>query len=212
MGQAVIQWGDDVRVSIRTVVGRRDAEAAALLRSVSTFCGGAVLSPHRDGRTVPESYADALAAACGATWALQLEDDAILAPDFDERALELLDVASRAPRVGLVSFYSGRRIKPGESLPESSHEILPGAKFLMAQAFAMRSELVDDHNAFMLEFTRERPYATDTATATWMKARGLRYVRAWPSIVQHMDLPSLSGHRRNPNRFSESFRAVYGGP
>lgn len=204
------RWDEDVRASIRTVPGRRDAKANALLVRVRGFCRSVVLSPHAEGRTVPESYADAIVAARGAAWALQLEDDAILAPDFEDRALELIDVASRLPRVGLVSFYSGRRVQAGEGLPRRSHEVLPGSKFLMAQAFAMRSEFVDDHNTFMLEFTRERPYATDTATAAWMKARGLRYVRAWPSIVQHMDLPSLSGHRRNPNRFSESFRRVYG--
>lgn len=95
-------WDEDVRASIRTVPGRRDAEANALLMRVRGFCRGVVLSPHAEGRTVPESYADALTAARGAAWAMQLEDDAILAPDFDERALELIDVASRLPRVGLV--------------------------------------------------------------------------------------------------------------
>ena len=82
----------------------------------------------------------------------------------------------------------------------------------MAQAIAFPVQLVEDHNAYMLEFTRsnERPYATDPGTAAWLKARGLRYLRAWPAIVQHDEVKSLYGHNMNPNRYSESYRRTYG--
>ena len=208
-----IKW-ENVAVSIRTVPSKRDA--SALLERVRRFAPHAGLSPHAPGRSVAESYADAIAyrGACESPlWVLQFEDDAILAPDFEVHALPMIRAAHADKRVGMVSFYSGRRIKSGEALPPpGTWETLPGAKFLMAQAIAFPVHLVEDHNAFMLEFTRsnERPYATDPGTAAWLKARGLRYLRAWPAIVQHDEVKSLYGHNMNPNRYSESYRRAYG--
>jgi hypothetical protein len=205
---------DDVGVVIRAVRGDRERWVADLLDRLA-FRPGAVVSWHGEGRTVPESYADALAAwdGRGVRWVLQLEDDAILSPDFEAHALRLLRRADARPDVGLVSFYSGRRLRPGEAPPDPpTLEYLPGARFLMAQAIALRAGSVADHNGFLLRWTSERgrPYATDPATAAWLSARGLRYARAWPGIVQHRDVPSLYGHRRNPNRFSSSYDARYG--
>jgi len=96
------------------------------------------------------------------------------------------------------------------SVPEL--EILPGAKFLMAQAIALPMKLVDDHNQFMLAWTTEnhKPYGTDTATAQWLKARSFRFARAWPSLVDHASVASLYGHNSNPNRKSPSYQEVYG--
>lgn len=204
-----MNW-DDVEIVIRSVPGAREAMVADLAARVRRFAPVSV-SYHHPGRSVPESYADALAWPTSRRWVLQLEDDAILAPDFEEHAPRMFFEIDDDQRVGLLSFYSGRRIADGESLPpEPMVERLPGARFLMAQAIAMRAEHVADHNAFMLNFTRVRPYATDTATAAWLKIRKLRFARAWPSIVQHRDVPSLSGHRPNSNRRSSSYEAIYG--
>lgn len=212
-----MNW-NDIGIVIRAVRGDREPHALALQDRIDAFRHGSVISWHRDGRTVPENYADALAAYDGAgasiSWVLQFEDDAILALDFEVHALRMIREVDQDPRVGLVSFYSGRRVRPGEALPSPPIlEYLPGARFLMAQAIAVRFASITDHNDFMLAWTsnRERPYATDSATAEWLSARRLRFVRAWPSIVQHRDVRSLYGHHRNPNRFSQSYTAVYGG-
>lgn len=199
-----MNW-DNVWITIRTVRGKREAELKRLLNQVEAFSKGHSVSYHADGRTVPESYADTLSSALphGRPWILQLEDDAILRSDFAELAISLLNLGRDLP---LVSLYSGRKVSsPPPLVPEL--ERLPGSRFLMAQAFFIRSDLVDDHNQFMLRFCneQERPYATDTATALWLKARKLKYGRAWPSIVQHDDAPSMCGHHRNPNRFAGSF-------
>lgn len=201
-------------VVVRAVRGDRERWVEELLGRLD-FRPGAIVSWHGDGRTVPESYADALSAWGGAParWVLQFEDDAVLAPDFADHALRLLRQADARPNVGLVSFYSGRRVREGEAIPgEPTLEYLPGARFLMAQAIAMRAASIADHNDFLLRWTAERgrPYATDPATAAWLAARGLKYGRSWPGIVQHRDVPSLYGHRRNPNRFSASYDLRYG--
>lgn len=213
-------WAE-IGISIRTVKGQREPELQALEARVRTFSPLVKISFHQEGRTVPESYADALAAwehekptvlGRAPFWTLQLEDDALLAPSFETLVPQMLaDTQNSGKNVGVVSFYSGRRLVEGEALPDPPQvEYLPGARFLMAQAIAFQTSQVADHNAFMLRFCANRPYATDTATAAWMKERKLKLARAWPSIVQHKLLPSLSGHRPNSNRHSASFRAVYG--
>jgi hypothetical protein len=203
-------WSD-VWIVIRAVRGKREQCCARLLNQIEAFSEGHEISYHGDGRTVPESYADALSVdPHSRKWVLQFEDDAILRRDFAEYAIQLLRDGQDLP---LISMYSGRRTTTAPpTIPEL--ERLPGARFLMAQAFFIRSDLVPDHNAFMLDFCREsdRPYATDTATALWLKARKYKYGRAWPSIVQHDDVASLYGHHRNPNRFASSFTDGYQEP
>lgn len=201
-----ISWSH-VFIAIRAVRGRREYCLERLL-SHSIFKSGKAsfgVCYHKVGRSVPESYCDALSAGLSHDWVLQVEDDAILRKDFESTAIRLLNDARN--QVAMLSLYSGRRIKPGERVNHDSPsvEFLPGSRFLMAQAFFMRSDVVPSHNDFVLEFCKDRPYATDTATAHWLKSRKYKYARAWPSIVQHDDVPSLSGHNRNPNRFAESF-------
>lgn len=201
---------DQIAVIIRAVRERAEA-AEALLGLVHAFAPHARISWHEPGRTVPESYADALTLGSDRPYVLQLEDDIALSPRFAEDASRLVHEAFSVDRVALLSLYSGRRVKAGEALPaEPTLEVLPGSRFLMAQAIVMRSTEVPAHNEFMLRFTEDRPYATDTATAAWLASKRLRYARAWPSIVQHLDVPSMSGHRPHPNRRSQSFDAAYG--
>ena len=219
----MVDWAE-IGVSIRTVPEKRAHLADALLKRVQKFAPNCVLSPHASWRTVPESYADALKIyqLTDLKWVLQLEDDAILAPDFETEALRAFEHFTE--KIGIVSFYSGRRIKSGEIIAPVGqpveYETLPGARFLMAQGFAMRVADVEDHNQFMLNFTADnnRPYGTDTATGQWLKVRKLKYLRAWPSIVQHREVESLyrqrnrpnAPHTKNANRFSPSFTERYG--
>ncbi len=202
---------DDIAVVIRAVKGRRCRQLARLHCQIPC----ATVSYHAEGRTVPESYADAwkLGLSLNRPWVLQLEDDAYLCPTFKTEATRLIREASFIDRVGLVSLYSGRRIKAGEILPRNpTLELISGSRFLMAQAVAMPSHLVLDHSAFMLDWTEEqgRPLATDTATGQWLKDRGLRCARSWPSLVQHDMADSLYGHTTHPNRMSPSFTAAFG--
>jgi hypothetical protein len=198
----MITWAD-VHISVRAVSDKREHCISRLLGQVESFGQSIEVSYHKPGRTVPESYADALSGGPPVSWILQLEDDAILCSDFAKHAIRLLNDGADLP---LLSMYSGRRITTNPpKIPEL--ERLPGSRFLMAQAFFLRRDIVPDHNAFMLDFctSSERPYATDTATALWLKARKYKYGRAWPSLVQHDDVPSMCGHHRHPNRFAGSF-------
>lgn len=190
----------DVAISIRAVPGQREGCLSGLCGQLDGFGLDFSISYHRPGRTVPESYADALATTGGRSWVLQLEDDAILCRGFPTQAIRLLNSGRSLP---LVSLYSGRRTGVLPLVP--ALEVLPGSRFLMAQGFFLRSDCVPDHNAFMLDFCRDRPFATDTATAAWMQARKLRFGRAWPSLVQHTPGPSLSHHAPHPNRFARYF-------
>lgn len=203
----MLTWGD-VAIVIRAVDGKRQHLLRRLETQLQAAGLGYSVSLHRPGRTVPESYVDALSRTSGRLWTMQMEDDAVLCPEFNSRALAIL----RSCTTWFVSFYSGRRLKDGEHLPPLPVlETLPGARFLMAQCFAIRSEVVAAHNEYVLNFTRDRPFATDMATAAWMQAHRMRFSRTWPSLVQHDDSgESLYGHRPNQNRRSQSFAAAWG--
>lgn len=218
-----LRWGD-IGVAIRTVRGERQPYLDSLLDEMERQDIGREyeVSYHGVGRSVPESYTDALAVLTpyGFPWILQFEDDIVLAPTFAEHAIRLIREADAMDDVGLVSFYSGRRVRPGETIPTTpTLEFLPGSRFLMAQAFAIRARDVADHNEFVLRWTAERgrPYATDNATAAWLASRRYRLGRAWPSLVQHRDAPSLCRqkntgrpHSPGPMRRSPSFTVAYG--
>lgn len=219
----MLTWGD-IGIVIRAVRGPREAFVDSLLDQMEDQDIGREyeVSYHAEGRSVPESYTDALAALgdYGFRWILQFEDDVVLAPDFAEHAIRLLREADMRTDVGLVSFYSGRRIRPDEVLPVPPlSEYIPGSRFLMAQAFAIRNADVADHNAAVLRWTteRDRPYGGEFATAAWLASRRYRIARSWPSLVQHRDAPSLY-KQRNTNRphspgagrRSPSYTAAYG--
>ena len=195
-----MNW-EDVWIVIRAVKGKREQCLSALLKQIETFQRGYDVSYHGIGRSMAQSYCDCLSLATksGRTWCLQLEDDAILRPDFSLHAARLIDDANG---LGFLSFYSGKR---GVSRDHPQMEILAGSRFLMAQAYAIKTELIDDHNQHVLKFCKDRPNATDPGTADWLKSRKMKYGRVWPSLVQHSDVVSLYGHHRNPNRFAESF-------
>lgn len=202
---------DEVGIAIRATAARAD-HARRLLARVLGFASCAVLSWHREGRSIPESYADALTAAVGLEreWVLQLEDDVVLARDFEDQAIRLLEQGSRLTDVGLISFFAHGKVFGDERLPDTPMlEVLRGSQFLMAQAFAMRASDVEDHNRFMLSFCKRKPTATDHATGRWLGSKGKLLARAWPSIVQHGDLPSLSGHYSSALT-SDSYARAYG--
>lgn len=203
--EQTLKWDKDISVVIRAVRGKRPECLESLLDRLKRFCDPLV-SFHGEGRSMADSYCDAWSLGAGrrAGWVCQFEDDAILGDEFEDESVRLMKLNYD---LRFFSFYSGRRIKRGEVLPSAPViERLPGSRFLMAQCVVMRRDDIESHNAFVRDFCVDRPKATDPATAAWMKSRRQRYGRSWPSLVQHSDVPSLYGHSRNPNRFSESFR------
>src|SRR5690606_38605017 len=116
---------DQIAVIIRAVRERAEA-AEALLGLVHAFAPHARISWHAPGRTVAESYADALTLGSDRPYVLQLEDDIALSPRFGEDSPRLVHEAFAVDRVALLSLYSGRRVKAGETLPaEPTLEVLP---------------------------------------------------------------------------------------
>lgn len=195
---------NDIAIVIRAVYGKREECLERLTKQLSGFGLGYSVVYQDPALTYRQGYAFALAkgAATGKGWVLHLEDDAILRSDFATEALRLLSLGRDLP---LVSMYSGKRVGEEQPPKVAVLERLPGSRFLMAQAYFMRADVVEDHNRFVLELVDKHKCGADIATAAWMKARKYRYARAWPSIVQHDDVPSLCGHHRNPNRFAGSY-------
>ncbi len=206
----MLNW-TDVAIVIRTAAPRCPDRLRDQLGAMGLGCD---LSSHQPRRTVPQSYCDAwsVGGSRRTRWVLQFEDDAILSPRFADEALRLLRQANDDLQIGLVSFYNGRRPRVGEKVPiDPRLEILPGREFLMAQAAAMRSHLIGDHNRFVESWTEthDRPFATDTATAEFLRERSLRFGKSFPSLVQHdLSQPSLYGHKAHPNRRSPTFDAA----
>lgn len=200
----MLTW-DDVHIVIRAVDGKR-AHCLASLLCHPLFHSGTKwsISYHGVGRSVPESYCDALALGSDRPYVLQLEDDTILRSDFQTQAMRLLNEHSQLP---LLSFYSGRKVKPNEELNQRhpSVEMKLGICFSGALAFFFHSHNIADHNAFVLRYCKDKPYHTDTATGEWLKANRYKYGRSWPSIVQHGGTVSLSGHFNHPNRYASSY-------
>lgn len=204
---------DDIAVVIRTVPHQREVERQALCTQLMGMGIAYRLAWHQPGRTVAESYGDALMAGltAWAAWVLQLEDDIRLVPCFATEVTRLLTSLHKS--VGLVSFYSGRRIRPGEILPSPPIlEYGPGRQFLMAQAIALPAPHIPALCRYVLAWKADHPMpgGTDLATAAWLAATRLPYARTWPSLVQHGNGVSLLGHHRHPNRQSASFDRAWG--
>lgn len=132
-----------------------------------------------------------------AEWALTIEDDALPVPGFLEQAERALAIAP-AP---IVSLYLGRSRPPGiwqrriaEALDEADRidaHWIDAPHLLHAVAVAMRTDLRDD----WLDWAPTSQLPIDERLSQWARLRGHRVAYSVPSLVNHLDGPTLIQHR-----------------
>jgi len=130
-----------------------------------------------------------------------MEDDAILAPRFAEQ----VDAALAVAPTPIVSLYLGRS-KPKRFQDRISRALVAageqgacwvtGTHMLHAVAIVMRAELRDD----WLEWANTSTLPIDERMGMWCRNRGHSIGYAWPSLVNHRDLPTLVQHRDGKTR------------
>lgn len=134
-----------------------------------------------------------------ADWVVILEDDAAPIPDFRGQ----VTCALTAAPTPIVSLYLGRQRPPwaqdavqagiteadtlGASWLVSSH-------LLHAVAYAIRTPLVDGVLNFLSGFP------VDQHVTAYAQAHGHLISYAWPSLVDHLDQPTLVDHPDNQPR------------
>lgn len=208
-----ITW-NDICVVVATYGGQRAASRAVLAADLWTQGIGSNFYHGSESTAPAEDYVAGLQWAMKASdkpYILRFEDDVQVSQNFGEDSL-LVANHCREPW-GLITFYNGSRL----SSPPFTYE--PGSKFMMTQACLFHSDQIDDQCDFVLEWTETKlangysEYAHqgkpaiswDNAIAAWLKTRKLRYVKVFPSLVQHLQLPSMIGHHYHPNRSASSF-------
>lgn len=129
-------------------------------------------------------------------WSVVLEDDALLVPDF---AAQIEKALTAAPEP-VVSLYLGKA-KPRRWQERISDAIeiadrrdahwITGPHAIHAVAIAIRTELRED----WLDFAHTNELPIDERISAWCVARRHRVAYAWPSLVDHLDGPTLIRHR-----------------
>lgn len=131
--------------------------------------------------------------------ALHLEDDILLAPDFENKIREV--VAAHPDSV--IQFFSMR-----------AKDLTVGARWEPGRSFSMNQcfYLPPAYSRALLEFARdwarfdEHPTGYDILMQDWLKARREKYWLHVPSLVQHLDTVSCINARRSRSRQSPTFQ------
>jgi hypothetical protein len=168
---------------------------------------------HPDGvdprRDLPALVHKMLAVAGGRPWALLMEDDVALAPQFGDLVPEALEDA--AP-FDAVTFFS-RSTKDMRALERGERWRRFGpASFCMMQAVAVRRDLLVGFYEWAPSWYAAHPehtHAADLLLGAWLSSKRARMAAHVPSLVQHRPVPStLPGHRGV--RQSATYTAVFG--
>lgn len=176
-----------MNVVIQHVPGERSETITAILRAVPN-----ALVVECDGRPM-ETFHRCLIDM--AHW--HMEDDIVLAPDFAERATDLV----RRLGSGVIrGFCTGhhRAWMPASSYLYNQCTWLPDGAGSAISAFARQWPKLDAH-----------PTGFDLVIRDWMVANRMRYWLESPSLVQHHRGRSLLGPRSR-FRTSKTFDDTYG--
>ena len=145
-----------------------------------------------------------LLAECPHRWLCALEDDAVLVDGF----LDQLEAALAAAPEPVVSLYLGRQRPPqyqdairiatekAEADPDVCWIVAP--RLYQAVGVVIYRDLVAD----MVEHTRRKAFfPIDDGIASWARRHQYRVAHTWPSLIDHLDGPSVAHtHRRPPGR------------
>lgn len=178
---------DEMKVVVQHVKGHRTITLGRILES---FPNATVVECHGDPMDTFRR--------CLVQWAhWHLEDDVILAPDFKERAAEVIE-------------RHGRKIIRGFGTGTHSG-FMPASSYLWNQCTWMPEGVGPEIAAFLDGWKRikEHPTGFDLVIRDWLVSRKLCYWLESPSLVQHAAFPSLLG-ARSRNRISPTFKDWYG--
>jgi hypothetical protein len=136
-------------------------------------------------------------AAGGDRWGLYAQDDIEVAPDLAAH-WDVLLAGAPVDATALALFDP----LPWPDAPRPSWIALPEGRLLWVQAVLLRTDALPAMIRFIAEETARAPVALrasgfDVRLTAFLRARGRAYLHA-PSLVQHLDLPSVSGHALVP--------------
>jgi hypothetical protein len=129
-----------------------------------------------------------------ADWAVVLEDDAVPVDGF----LEQLDKALPLAPSGLVSLYLGRQRPPQyqnaiakavDVADADDASWIVSTRLLHGVGYAIKTSLLDS----LLDFASNLPI--DEHISAWAQLHGRVTSYAWPSLVDHADMPTVVSHR-----------------
>ena len=129
-------------------------------------------------------------------WVIVLEDDIEIGDNFHNADRWLKQAAPNVAGVWL--YVSDKALQaPG---------LLPYEPFT-TQAVAYRTNHLRPIANFMREYwNRDRKYGTGYAIRLYMKSVKAKAMRTMPSLVDHLDFPSLIWTKRKPPKISVSYR------
>ena len=202
---------DGVAIIVKAVSGKREAELAGLIRQFRDqgiepeICYGTLEEPPRDNlrRLL------GMAAASGRPYFAHVEDDAYLAPDFAGQALLRLQSDPDC----MWTFYNARKeVRDAYRAGKDRCRITPSA-FANTQFIVLPASHLSGILAYLPEWEARHPEhrsAVDYFFGAYCRQAGLRIYAAAPSLVQHLEIPSLLGPRASCGRISRAFREHYG--
>lgn len=154
----------------------------------------------------------------GGDWLVVLEDDAVPVDGFREQLEMALDNSPpnrHGERAGIVSLYLGtgfprawqRFIKKAITEEKDANYVV-SSHLLHAVGTAIRLELVNDMLRFVAWMSQDqRQWPIDEQITHWARMRGHLVAYTRPSLVDHMDGPSLVAHPDGQGR--EGKRVAY---
>lgn len=161
-----------------------------------------VIVPHIEG-TPPNADPPRVFLACEyapTEWVLHLEDDARLGPDAHRIPMILADA-----RCDVVSFFSLRDRPNGT-------ESIPASTYSSTVCVALRTASIEGLGAYATAWYGRHPehvHASDLILRDFMREHRLRAAVHYPSLVQHLPVPSALGPR-STKRQSPTYRRRYG--
>lgn len=169
----------------------RSRHAEALARSVGGFVAvdNGTLGCDRNHLSVLERLEHT-----PSTWAVVLEDDAAITPDFKAQLRQALPLAPS----GLVSLYLGRQRPPQyqasiaaavEEADAQDASWIISSRLFHAVGYAIKTSLLPS----LLDFASHLPI--DEHISAWAQLHGHVASYAWPSLVDHADMPTIVAHR-----------------
>jgi hypothetical protein len=159
-----------------------------------------------------DHYIRLLESVTNEDYLVRLEDDAVLAPDY-QTVLEWVLDEMRAMDYSVTMLFA---TFPEIQCPDSGHEIkaIRSAFVCSGVALVYDSRIIKP----FVEFYKQGPCPTpvhkygppDATLGMYLQQENLKLGVLTPSIVQHQEGPSFLGHGWKGARQSHTFRARYG--
>lgn len=206
----MLTWSD-VAVLVKCVRGRREKELAELRQQLDkqgirySLCEGEPGEPPRDNfrRLLRMGIEHARHRI------LHVEDDAVLAPDFADRAIEFLG----SEIANVWTFYSARKEDLAAYDAGKNHRRITPSQYFNSQAVSWPTCFAKPMLDYLPEWeSAKKRGVSDCDIFIGDFCRKFRFTifASIPSIVQHREIASLLGHRPRYGRVSRTFIRHYG--